>query len=826
LIRPGEFQNLFMKNVLLTVFVFCLKGSLWAQTTHSSIHIKGTVVDSVTGKALAFATLVLKNAKTNALVKNFIAGEDGSFDITANDSVDYQLIVAFTGYVNRTMEISRHPSGELGQISLQLSGKQMQEVSVVAVKPVIKRNLDGISYDVSADPETPVLSALDMMRKVPLLSVDASDNIKLKGNGNYKILINGKESALLAKNPSDVLRAMPATDIERIEVITTPPAKYDAEGLAGIINIITKKKLDEGYNIGLNARLNTVWGPGVNLNGTYKKGKFGFSGYVGYSVRHQQTNDVGGQQYFYSDKSTLTQAGTNTAGSHNTYGDAELSYEPDSLNLFTGSLEFYSGLFSQNGNQLTNYSDSNLSLLQAYRLMSDGSNKFGGLDASVNYQRGFKKDKNRLLTFSYKYSYSPNTQNINNTLSDTFNYSLPNYKQYNHAGNNENTLQLDYVHPLHQVNLEAGAKAILRNNFSNFESSNYDENTKDYEVDPGQTNDFKYDQDIYSVYNSYSAKWTKWSAKAGLRLEHTTVRADFESTASTVNQDYNNLIPSLSLQYNLKSSNISLGYTDRISRPSIYQLNPFVDLSNPNFISTGNPNLQPEVSHSIELNYNIFSKNSVTAGISYSFSNNSIQNVTHLQAVVNGGVSDTVTVTTYENLGTNKNLGLNLNINITTITNLNISINAQLGHVWLSGTYNDQFFTNQGFTGNAFLNAGYKFGKGFRLGLDAGYFSGDVNLQGKTSPFVYNSYSLAKTFFNKKLTLSAVMNNPYSQFYTFRSTTATAEFYQSTYNDIFYRSFALRINFKFGKLNSEIKKNQTGINNDDKKAGKSSGGTP
>jgi hypothetical protein len=815
-----------MKTLSLAVVLCCLTISLWAQTNHPSIHLKGTVVDSTTQKTLAFATLVLQNAKTKAAVKNFICLEDGSFDIAAPDSLDYQLVVAFTGYENKTIPLGKNSSGELGQISLHLSSKQLQEVSVVAIKPVIKRDLDGITYDVSADPETPVLSALDMMRKVPLLSVDASDNIKLKGKGNYKILINGKESALLAKNPSDVLRTMPATNIERIEVITTPPAKYDAEGLAGIINIITKKKLDEGYNIGMNARLNTVWGPGINLNGTYKKGKFGFSGYVGYNVRHQQTNDIGGQQFFYSDKSTLNQQGTNTAGAHNTYGDAELSYEFDSLNLLTGSVEFYTGKYTQNGNQLTNYTDSNNSLLQAYRLMSGASNGFGGLDASLNYQLGFKKDKNRLLTLSYKYSYSPNTQNVNNTISDTFNYSLPNYKQYNQSGNKENTFQADYVHPLHKVNLEAGAKAILRNNFSNFESSSYDETTKDYEVNPSQTNDFNYDQDIYSVYNSYSAKWDKWNTKAGLRLEHTTVRADFISTASTVNQDYNNLIPSLSVQYNFKSSNISIGYTDRISRPSIYQLNPFVDLSNPNFVTTGNPNLQPEVNHSIEVNYSVFAKNSITAGLSYSFSNNSIQNVTHLQAVSNGSVNDTITVTTYENLGTNKNLGLNLNVNITTVKNLSISLNAQLAHVWLKGTYNNQFYTNDGYTGNAFLNAGYKFGKGFRFGFDAGYFSGDVNLQGKTSPYIYNSYSLAKTFLNKRLTLSAVMNNPYSQFYTFRSTTSTPDFYQSTYNAIFYRSFALRINFKFGKLNSEIKKNQVGINNDDKKAGKSSGGTP
>jgi hypothetical protein len=811
-----------MKTLSLTTLLSWILCQTWAQSNNNSINLKGTVVDSATGKPLAYATLVIQNSKTKTAVKNFLSKDDGSFELSLTDSLDYTMVFAFTGYDNKTIPIKRGQSADLGRVSLTLSGKQMKEVTVVAVRPIIKRDLDGITYDVSADPETPALDALDMMRKVPLLSVDASDNIKLKGKSNYKILINGKESALMAKNPSDVLRSMPATNIERIEVITTPPAKYDAEGLAGIINIITKKKLDEGYNIGVNGRLNTVWGPGINLNGTFKQGKFGFSGYVGYNVRHSQTNGIGGEQDFFSDNSSLVQQGTNTTAAHNTYGNAELSYEFDSLNLLTGSLEFYSGNFSQDGNQLSNSYDSNKTLTQAYRLMSDASNAFGGLDASLNYQRGFRNDKNRLLTLSYKYSYSPNTQNVNNTVSDTVNFYLPDYKQNNHAGNSEHTIQVDYVQPIKKVNLEAGAKTILRNNFSNYESSNYNDVTKEFEVNPSQTNDFSYDQDIYSIYNSYSAKWDKWNAKAGLRLEHTTVNADFVSSSSTVTQDYNNLIPSLSVQRSLKNSSISLGYTDRISRPGIYQLNPFVDESNPNFITTGNPNLQPEVNHTFELNYSTFSKNSVTAGISYSFSNNSIQTVTHLQAVSNGSLIDTTTVTTYENLGSNKTLGLNLNLNFTSVKDLSISLNSQLSHVWLKGTYNDQFYTNDGYTGNAFLNIGFKFGSGYRIGFDAGYFSGDINLQGKTSSYIFNSYVFSKTFLNKRLTLSAVVNNPYSQFFTFRSTTSTPDFYQSSYNEIFYRSFALRFNFKIGKLNSDIKRNQRGINNDDKKAGKSS----
>jgi hypothetical protein len=815
-----------MKILSLTTILSWLLCHVTAQTNHPLINIKGIIMDSSGTKPLAYATILLQNAKTKAPAKNFIANDDGGFEVSVPDTADYQLIIAFTGFENKTIEISRDKSIDLGKISLSPTGKQLKEVTVVAVRPLIKRDLDGISYDVSADPETPVLSVLDMMRKVPLLSVDGNDNIKLKGKTNYKILINGKESALMAKSPSDVLRAMPATNIERIEVITTPPAKYDAEGLAGIINIITKKKIDEGYNIGVNGRLNTVWGPGVNLNGTYKKGKFGFSGYAGYNVRHQQTNGIGGQQKFFSDNSSIDQQGTNTVSAHHTYGDAELSFEIDSLNLLTGSFEFYSGNYSQNGNQLTNAFDGSNTLYQSYRLLSDASNDFGGMDASLNYQLGFKNNKNRLLTISYKYSYSPNTQDINNTVTDTFNYYLPNYLQYNHAGNREHTMQVDYVHPFNIINLEAGAKTILRNNFSNFETSNYDSTTKDYEIIPNQTNDFNYDQNIYGIYNSYSAKWDKWNAKAGLRLEHTTVRADFVSTSSTVDQDYNNFIPSVSVQYNLKGSNMSLGYTDRISRPGIYQLNPFVDASNPNFINTGNPNLQPEVNHSFEFNYSVFAKNNVTAGLSYAFSNNSIQTVTHLQAAGSGNASDTVTVTTYENLGSNKNLGINLNVNISSVKNLNISINGQLSHIWLKGTYNGQFYKNDGYTGNVFLNSGYKFGKDFRVGFDAGYFSGDVNLQGKTNAYIFTSYVFAKSFNNKRITLSAVMNNPYAQFYTFRSNTTTPDFNQSTYNQIFYRSFALRFNIKIGKLSSDIKKNQRGINNDDKKAGKSSAGTP
>lgn len=220
--------------ILLLCSLFC---KVSAQGIRSNLAFKGTLVDSLSGKPLPYVTVSLQDLKTKVAIKTVVSKEDGSFAIVAPENKDLLLVLASTGYNDQSIVLLKGAERILGAISLSLANKQMKEYTVVAARPVIKRDLDGITYDVSADPETPALSVLDIMRKVPLLSVDASDNIKLKGKGNYKILINGKESSMLAKNPSDVLRSMPATNIEKIEVITTPPAKYDAEGLAGIINI-------------------------------------------------------------------------------------------------------------------------------------------------------------------------------------------------------------------------------------------------------------------------------------------------------------------------------------------------------------------------------------------------------------------------------------------------------------------------------------------------------------------------------------------------------------------------------------------------------------
>ncbi|WP_461453623.1 outer membrane beta-barrel family protein [Mucilaginibacter sp.] len=807
-----------MKTFLPALFCCFISFASFAQTAPQTIVVKGIAIDSTTNQPLGYVTVALQDASTNSPVKSNLTKDDGTFELKALTGKSYKLVLAFVGYKSKVLALKgNNKLFDFGKIMLQTSSNQLKDVVITAVKPLMTQEVDRISYNVAADPESKSVTALDMMRKVPLLTVDANDNIQLKGSGNYKILINGKESALLAKNPSDVLRSMPGTNIVKIEVITTPPAKYDAEGLAGIINIITTKNIDEGYNVGVNIRDNTAWGPGINLNGTVKQGKFGFSGYAGTGIRNKTVTPYSSTEDFFTNQSVLTQSGLNSWNGNYKYANGDFSYEIDTLNLLTASIDFETDKDGQATNGLTKTMIGD-SLTQRYYENNASNSHYKAFDASVNYQLGFKRSKDQLLTLSYKYSYSPNTQSTSNDFREIYNYPQANYNQYNNAGTREHTIQVDYAQPMSKaLSMEAGGKAILRNDFSDFQSDTLNNTSNEYILDPSQTDNFTYHQNIYSLYNSYQLKLAKWTAKAGLRLEETTIGADFSSVDTTLKTNYRNLIPSVSIQRSLTStSSFNFGFTERIQRPNIYELNPFVNRSNPQFITEGNPDLKPELNHVFELNYSQFSKGSINLGLSYSFSNNSIQNVSNL-------TGDNVTYSTYENLGSNKSLGLNVNTNYPITTKLSININGLLNYVMLKGFYDGSLDKNTGYVGNMFTSISYKFDDGYRISTNTGYFSGNVNLQGKSSYFIFNSYVFSKDLLNKNANISFVANNPWSKFWNASSYTSTPDFYQQMNNENTYRTFAIRISYKFGKLNSDIKKNQHGINNDDT-AGKSGSG--
>jgi hypothetical protein len=806
-----------MVKKLLPLFFLLISFNTFAQQNGSKLTIKGVVTDSVTAGPLGFVTVILKEQKTGKPVKSMLTKEDGSFELTALAG-EYNLALVYIGYRPKTILVAGgRPVADLGKILLAASSKQLNEVAVTADRPVLTKEIDRVSYDVQADPESKSNDALEMLRKVPMITVDGNDIIQLKGSTSFQIFINGKPSALMVNNPSDVLKAIPAATIKKIEVITVPPSKYDGEGLAGIINIITLEKHEEGINGSIFGRYNSVFGERSSASLNIKKDKLGVNMLFGLGHQPVNTLQSGSDLATFSPATDLSQQGTVSSGGNFDNGRTDMSYEADSLDLFTGTFDFVSRRFSSDPSfhsQLLIQPDS---LAQAYQLTSFGITNTGALDAGFNYQRGFRQNRNELLTFSYQYSYTSSKQVNDVAISNAFNYSGSDHDQQNSADTRDHTFQADFVDPVKNLVIEAGTKMIFRTNESNFGEQDLDKTTGTYVVDTTLTNQFNYHQNVYSVYNTYQLKIKDWTFKAGTRMEYTVITTGLSSGSSFPGQHYVNVMPAVSVQRSYKENGIvSLGFAERIERPGIKQLNPFVDRSNPDFIVTGNPQLRPVVNHIFELSYSKFGNASFSASLNYSFASNTVQNVTTL-------VSDTLSRTTYINAGKDQNAGINVSANYPLTNKLTFNVNAQIAHMWITGVYNSQLYKTNGYTGNALAFARYTFNSELNASLNEGYNSGNLFLQGKTSDYVYTSLNIIKDFLNKRFTGSLTIYDPFIKYRDYTSYSRTPDFAQSNFTQEYYRNIRLALNYKFGKLKNGVTASKRSIKNDDVKSGSNGG---
>ncbi|HEY1024703.1 MAG TPA: carboxypeptidase regulatory-like domain-containing protein, partial [Sphingobacteriaceae bacterium] len=475
---------------LIVIVLVCLCYSIKGKSqTVPALEISGKVIDSASHKPLDYATVVLKDAKRIS-VKSVLTRSDGAFTLTGVRPGSYVLTIVSVGYRPAILPVNLTESFNLGTVAVKAVSEKLKEVVVTADRPLIRQEIDRISYDVKADPESRMNSVLEMMRKVPLLSLDADDNIQLQGDGNFKILINGKPSGMVERNPKDILRSMPASSIEKIEVITTPPAKYDGEGLAGIINIVTAKKADNGYNASVNVSDRfPVGGPGAGGSLTFKTGKFGVSIMGGGSQnKSPETINAFSRQTNGANPTRLSQTGSRTFSGSSGYGGAELSFEIDSLNLISGQVN-YNGNASNNRISQNSELNGSADMLQRYELQNLREASGRGVDAALNYQLGFKNDKTRLLTLSYRYLGYSNSQWNNVSVFNPVSYTQPDFRQDNTGEAAEQTFQVDYVHPIKKVIMELGVKAIFRTNASDYRADV--RNTSGiFEPDDLQTNRF------------------------------------------------------------------------------------------------------------------------------------------------------------------------------------------------------------------------------------------------------------------------------------------------------------------------------------------------
>jgi ferric enterobactin receptor len=716
------------------------------------------------------------------------------------------------GYVMKSLKISlgkKTQLRDLGKIAISVANTQLKSVSVTAARQTIKQEADRLIYDLQADPDSKSNSVLEMMRKVPLLTVDADDNIKLSGNSAYRIFINGKPSSMMERNPKEVLKSMPASTIQKIEVITTPSSKYDAEGLAGIINIITNKAVDNGYNgnVNVNERF-PLGGPSVGGAFSTKSGKFGLSAFGGASLANTPSTGITISR-ISSDAvpSELFQDAERESDSKNAYLGTELSYEIDTLNLISGQFNLNgskgSGEFFQNS-VLRNTT----TVLQQYNLLTNEDSEGKGADAALNYQLGFRRDKNQLLTASYRYYGFINDQNTAQLFTNRTNYILPDFRQVNESVMSEHTAQLDFVYPVKKLSIEAGVKGIFRTNESDFKYFSLDANDS-YIIDPSKTNTFNNTQNILAAYNSYQYNLKNWSVKAGVRFENTVVDADFVTTASQVRQDYFSIVPSVAISRRFKTTGINFGWNQRIQRPGINQLNPFVDRSNPVFETTGNPDLRPTKGNQVQFGFNWNKKGNLNINLRYNWIRGLIFQVSNYDETTN------ITRTRFENTGGAKALGGNINFNYPLSQAWNLSLNGSLMHGWADGISNGKPIKNQGFMYYFNMTSGLRLAKDWRVSGSLYLNGGDLTVQQQSNAFASTAFNINKDIIKDKLSFSAFTNNPFSRYRMNVTKSFGPNFNQENNSQQNFRTMGASLSYRFGKLKESIKKSKRSISNDD-----------
>lgn len=794
--------------------------------------VKGQLLGEAENEFLPYATIsVSKDASQKNAIKKFATDEKGFFQTKLSEG-DYFLAFQYVGKNTFVKEISVSKNQKelsLGKIVISESSTELGEVSVVAQAPLVKVEIDKLTYNLKDDPESATSNVLDMLRKVPLITVDADDNVQLKGGSNFKIYLNGKPSNMLASNPSQVLKSMPANSVKDVEVITDPGAKYDAEGVGGIINIVTDKRVDDGYVGSVGAGVDSRGGYNGNAYITLKYGKFGFTGNTNYYTFKSPDSESTFERRDFSmqPETVLRQNGLSGFDGKGTMLSGLISYELDSLNLLSFSINGYNG----DGTNNTNTNVNSVGRYQYdYDRISESTNEYGSIDLSADYQRSFKK-KGELLTLSYRYGNSPNnsdgtTETLN--IQGTPILRPQDYRMRNHneAGGNEHTGQIDYVNPLTKNHtIEAGMKYIYRDNSSEGNNFYYDLTAKNWLEDILRKNDFQHDQYIASGYASYGFKKDKFGLKAGLRAEQTNQNVNFISqNDSIIKTDFFDMVPSLALSYQMSmTQTLRLGYNMRVYRPGIWHLNPYVNNIDPLNISYGNPNLDAEKNHNISLNYGSFSqKLNLNASINYSVTNNSI---TRYQFVKDG-----VSNSTYGNIGKSQSTGLNAYVRWAPTKALNMFVNGNGDYIDISSTENDAL-KNSGFSFRAFTGVTYTFPYEVRLSVNAGYFGSRIMLQSKMDPFYFMSFGLSKSFMDKKLDVAIRGSNPFQKYMDHKSFTTGENFTQESLFRRPAQSVSLNITYRFGDLKSSIKKVQRGISNEDLKSGGDDmqgqgGGTP
>ena len=778
--------------------------------------VTGKIIDSVSAQPIEYATITLFRQGSLKPLTGTSTDNKGIFSIDSLQPGNYRLVIEFIGYGSKTRIIkltSTQPNLSLANIPLSGQAQTLTGVTVTGQKKVIENTIDKMVFNAERDISAQTGTASDLLQKVPQVSVDVDGNVELAGSGNVLFLINGKPSTIFGSNIADVLQSIPASQIKSVEVITNPGAKYDAQGTGGIINIILKRSTLQGINGNISLTGGTIAQFGsININA--RKGKFGLNAFLNGNGRLTTTTPTSFQR-----TSTDTAAKTTDILQQNSNPDftrhgiqsgVGFDWSPGEQNSLSGALNYAdfgnhrSGNVNQSEQQQNTpggpYSDTN-----STNRTSSAFHQYS-FDPSLDFKHTFANTDQQLEivldgSFSHNLATAANDQYL--SPQDSLIYGTRNN---NPAVESEYEAKMDYVQPLQkQLKLGLGAKLSGDDISSIGNALVWQPASATYTFNSALSNSLNYHQKVYAGYAELNFPISKSiDGRLGGRYERTQVNAFYANAHQNIDHGYNTWIPSIFLMKRIgETQTVKLSFALRINRPEYFDLNPFINTSDPKNITTGNPKLNPEIWDRLEASYNkdLGKTGSFMITLYYRQSNGDIQPfIVYYPAIQVGDTTYTnVAVTTQKNIGIEENAGTNVFFDLHINDKFNIRSNTI---VFYRHTINhvDPGYNSSTVIYRTNVNASYQVTSNFATELFGIFNSHHHEAQGFYPAVVWYSLAFRKLFWDKKGSLALTVNNIFSKYVDQRTDLYGPGFVSSNLRRVPYRYVALNFTWKFGKL--------------------------
>jgi outer membrane receptor for ferrienterochelin and colicin len=657
------------------------------------VNISGKVVDNETNQPLEYATIAFYSKQQNKIVTGGITDIKGNFKISVPTGV-YNISIEYISFKAQTIPNKRITSNEnLGTFSLDIDAEALDAIEIIAERTTVEIRLDKKIYNVGKDLTVSGGTVSDVLDNVPSVSVDAEGNVALRGDGNVLILINGKPSGLVGLNSTDALQQLPAEAIEKVEVITSPSARYESEGTAGIINIILRRSKLQGLNGAITGNVGNPDAAGISGNVNYRTGDINFFNTSSYSYR-----ETPGHSYIFTE---FIQSGN--------FIDEKTDWVSVRKGLTSNmGLEWYlndtasltaSVVFSDNNNERNSVNkllqfDENLILTGESDRLDPELNDSKTIQYSFNFTKDFEKSGHK-LTFDFQYE-----ENNQNRFSKVVFNGIATDVVATIDDQTQTLFRLDYVLPIGENSqFEIGYRGDFDDKSTDYTVELLNESTNEFEVDTNLSNLFIYREYINAAYIQFGSKIDKFSYLLGLRMENSQITLDQPTSGDFEKKNYTGLFPSINLNYELsEDENITLGYNRRLRRPYSFFLNPFPSRTSLTNIFQGNPDLDPTYSGKFDLGYlNRLDKVTISSSLYYQHSINVMDWVSFEtgEIVVINGINVPVIKRSPVNLATNDRYGFEFNLNYNPTKKWRINSDFNFSQSITKGFFNGENFDSE-----------------------------------------------------------------------------------------------------------------------------------